>query len=277
MPTTTYTPTATWSNTSSRQANGDVSDETIISAPGRAALDNIAYLTGSNTRTQVSRIQTCTDLTALKAIGSSDRRDLDFCVLDTANGERLYKFDSGSSSTGDDYAVVTPASGTGRWHLVGAKPKSTSKRWVSAGYQAVQLDTSGAVARDVSTGHARVTYPANATLYHQFGAGDFNAGDIISSVEAVIQNGSGNTTVTTVYHLRSAAAGTAPTVTTLATLNGTGVVANITSSAAPLPITMETGDQITAVTVFDTSGGSGGTTCTVVWVGLAGTRTAITE
>lgn len=277
MPTTTYTPSATWHNTSTQQANGDVSDAAVLQQAGQYAQDGLAYLTGSNTRTQVSRIQTCTDLTALKAIGSSDRRDLDFCVIDTANGERLYKFDSGSSSTGDDYAVVTPNAGTGRWHLTNVKPKSTSKRWVSAGYQAVQLDTSGAVARDVSTGHARVTYPANATLYHQFGAGDFNAGDIISSVEAVIANGTGNTTITTIYHLRSAAAGTAPTVTTLATLNSTGLVANITSSAAPLPITIESGDQITAVTVFDTSGGSGGTTCTVVWVGLAGTRTAITE
>jgi hypothetical protein len=225
----------------------------------------------------VSRIQTCTDLTALKAIGTSDRRDLDFCVLDTANGERLYKFDSGSSSTGDDYAVVTPASGSGRWHLVNAKPKSTSKRWVTAGANAVKEDGGGTVDRSATTGHARIYHPGTATLWHQFGAGEFNAGDVITGVEAVLQQSTGNTTVTTVYHLSSAAAGTAPTVTTLATLSATGATANITSSAAPLPVTMAAGDQIVTRTVFDASGGSGGTTCIVVWVALTGTRTYITE
>lgn len=274
MPTQTYTPTASWNNTSQYQQNGDVADATIAQLTGQDALDNVAYLTGGNTNTQVRQLATVVDLADLKALTS--QRDQDYFVLDS--NKREYQFDSGSSATGDDYSVVQPTTGGGRYILQSsAVPKSTSKRWATSGYLYVQLDTSGTVARDTTTGHARVTHPNNATLYHSFGSGQFNAGDVISGVEAVLQNGSGCTSVTTVYLVRTAAAGTAPTVTTLATLSGTGLTANITSSSAPLPVTLEAGDQITAVTVLNTSGGSGGTTSTVVWVALVGTRSYITE
>lgn len=275
MATTTYTPSATWSNTSSRQANGDVSDEAVLSAVGRAALDNIAYLTGSNTRSQVSRIQTCTDLTALKAIGTSDRRDLDFCVLDTANGERLYKFDSSSSATGDDYAVVTPASGSGRWHLVNAKPKSTTLRRVLAGALCVSDDT---VTRGTAEQDMQVFYPNNtATCWGSITG--FNVGDVVSEIEVASRCSASNTLSVIFYHVASADGGTTPTVTTLGTisLSGGGVDTTTSSSSAPLPVTMAEGDQITFKATFDASGGSGGTSSILRWCAINGTRSYITQ
>lgn len=276
MPTTTYTPTATWSNTSSRQANGDVSDEAVLSATGRAALDNIAYLTGSNTRSQVSRIQTCTDLTALKAIGTSDRRDLDFCALDTANGERLYKFDSGSSSTGDDYAVVTPASGSGRWHLVNAKPKTPTLRRVVPGVEFKPAVDYAPTAPAVSftTMERRVYYPDTLILTAQIDA--LNADDVISQIEMACDHSAASMTLSAIfYHVRTAAGATAPTVTTLGTLTvAGGTAANTTASCS---VTWVAGDYILIKATADASGGSGGTYCGLIFCAVNGTRAYITE
>ena len=276
MPTQTYTPSASWNNTSQYQQNGDVSDATILQVTGEDALDNIAYLTGSNIRTQVSRIQTCTDLTALKAIGTSDRRDLDFCVIDTANGERLYKFDSGSSATGDDFAVVTPASGSGRWHLVGAKPKSTTLRRVLAGSVAVEL-SGNTFSRTDAAQDIYATHPATGTVRGRLD--NFNIGDVISEIELVGFCSASNTLAVEFFHVASADGGTVPTVTSLGTLSisGGGVATTTSSTASPLPITMAEGDQITFTAAFDASGGSGGTTSKLRWVAVNGTRNYITQ
>lgn len=278
MATTTYTPSATWWNTSTQQANGDVSDAVVLQQAGQRAQDSVAYLTGGNTRSQVSRIQTCTDLTALKAIGASDRRDLDFCVLDTANGERLYKFDSSSSSTGDDYAVVTPASGSGRWHMVNAKPKSTTLRRVVAGMSCVE-DSGDTVTRTSAAQDVYVTYPATGTVWGRFDA--FNAGDVISEIELVSSCSTSNTLSVEFFHVASADGGTSPTVTSLGTLTNSGGGGNVTSSStsAPLPITMAEGDQITFQASFDASGGSGGggTFSKLRWCAVNGTRSYITQ
>lgn len=272
MATTTYTPSATWHNTSLQQANADVSDATILQQPGQYAQDGLAYLTGSNTRSQVSRIQTCTDLTALKAIGASDRRDLDFCVLDSANGERLYKFDSGSSATSDDYAVVTPASGSGRWHLVNAKPKSTTLRRVVGGAFTVGDTTD----RSYAAQDTWVFYPATATNWGRFDS--FNVGDVISEIELVSSCSTGNTLSVEFFHVASTDGGTSPTVTSLGTLSISGGGATTTSSSsAPLPITMAEGDQLTFMATFDASGGSGGTTSKLRWCAVNGTRSYITQ
>lgn len=276
MPTTTYTPTATFRTTGLVQANGDVSDADTLQNCGKYAMDSIAYLTGSNTRTQVSRIQTCTDLTALKAIGSSDRRDLDFCVLDTANGERLYKFDSGSSSTGDDYAVVTPASGTGRWHLVGAKPSSTTHRWL-VGTASIETDvTANNATKSIANGRIVCT-GGNATLYAEFN--DFNVGDVITSVELAADanvGGGGANAVAAFYLMSAALAATTPTMTLLGTVTitaGSGAT-NSTVSAAPLPVTLATGQKVIVQLTCNTAIG---VTDYIYWVALNGTRSYITE
>lgn len=276
MATTTYTPTATWRSTSTQQANGDVSDATVLQQGGQYAQDSIAYLTGSHDRSQVSRIQTCTDLTALKAIGSSARRDLDFCVLDTANGERLYKFDSGSSSTGDDYAVVTPASGTGRWHLVGAKPKSTTLRRVVAGFFSIE-NSGDTVTRTDAAQDVYVTHPATGTTRGRFN--DLNVGDVISEIELVGFCSAGNTLSVEFFHVALSDGGTSPTVTSLGTLSisGGGVNTTTSSTSAPLPITLSEGDQITFTATFNASGGSGGTTSKLRACAINGTRSYITQ
>lgn len=271
MPTTTYTPSATWHNTSTQQANGDVSDAAVLQQAGQYAQDGLAYLTGSNTRTQVSRIQTCTDLTALKAIGSSDRRDLDFCVLDTANGERLYKFDSGSSSTGDDYAVVTPASGTGRWHMVGAKPKSTSKTWGCAGSAFFGVfDGSNLPTVDFSAG----TFQSNAndTAVVSVRLEDFNAGDVLSSLK-VLATSSGTPGSTTITAYVCTPGDSSNTMTTLGTSTITQPKSTVTTITFGTPYTMDAGDSVQIV--IDYGGGTG--TWTISNARLFGTRSYITE
>jgi hypothetical protein len=276
MATLTYTPSATWHNTTSEQEVGDVSDPAVIFEGGQYAMDNIAYLTGGNTSTQVTRLRTETDLTGLKAIGTSSRRDLDFCVLDTANGERLYKFDSSSSSTGDDYAVVTPASGSGRWHLVNAKPKSTTLRRVIAGMSCVE-DSGDTVTRTSAAQDVYVTHPATGTVWGRFDT--FNVGDVISEIELVGFCSSSNTLNVEFFHVASADSGTSPTVTSLGTLSisGGGINTTTSSSSAPLPVTMAEGDQITFKASFDASGGSGGTTAKLRWCAVNGTRSYITQ
>lgn len=54
-----------------------------------------------------------TDVTALKAIGSSSRFDEQVCYV--AGLDLFYEFDADSSATPDDDLVVQPTSGTGRW------------------------------------------------------------------------------------------------------------------------------------------------------------------
>lgn len=279
MPTQTYTPAATWSNSSSYQQNGDVTDATVAQLTGEDALDNIAYLTGSNTRSQVSRIQTCTDLAALKAIAAADRRDLDFCVLDTSTGERLYKFDSAGAGTGDDYAIVTPNAGTGRWHLVGAATKTPTLR---RAIFAVSMDavTAGgaAVARDFANG--RVSFNGSTHTFRcQFQG--FNAGDVISEIEVCGRtNVGGNPTIDAVFYLYEADDGdTAPTITTLGTASIAAAQPNTATqvNGAPLPITIPAGPDRDIIVVEITCTAAAPDTGYLYWVALNGTRTYITE
>lgn len=53
------------------------------------------------------------DVTALKAIAASERRDGDYVLVKSTNN--VYRFDSASALTGDDNFVATPSAGTGRW------------------------------------------------------------------------------------------------------------------------------------------------------------------
>lgn len=271
MPTQTVTPSATWSNTSSEQQNGDVADATVLQATGKAALSNIAYLTGSNTRTQVSRIQTCTDLTALKAIGTSDRRDMDVCIIDTANGERLYKFDSGSSSTGDDFAVVTPASGSGRWHLVGARPASTSKTWSLAGSAFFGLfDSNHNPTFTYASGQLQSDANDSPTVQGTFSG--FNPGDVLSSAKVLcVSSGTPSNGTVTVYAVTPG--DSSNTVTTLGTATLTQPLSAVTTITFGSPYTFTEGDTI-FMTVY-LHGGTG--TWTLKNARIFGTRSYITQ
>lgn len=53
------------------------------------------------------------DITALKAIGASARKDNDGIYIDSLNA--WFTFDSASAATGDDIFVIQPTSGSGRW------------------------------------------------------------------------------------------------------------------------------------------------------------------
>lgn len=60
------------------------------------------------------------DVTALKAIAAADRTDKDEVFVESLR--RSFHFDSGSSASGDDIYVCTPAAGTGRWLCTNPDP-----------------------------------------------------------------------------------------------------------------------------------------------------------
>lgn len=60
------------------------------------------------------------DITALKAVSASNRKDKDLRYVESTG--IIYAFDSGSAATGDDDFVVTPSAGSGRWLKVRENP-----------------------------------------------------------------------------------------------------------------------------------------------------------
>ncbi len=280
MPTQTYTPAATWSNTSQYQQNGDVTDATIAQVGGQDALDNLAYLTGSNSRSQVSRVQTCTDLAALKAIAAADRRDLDFCVLDTSTGERLYKFDSAGAGTGDDYAIVTPNAGTGRWHLVNVQPKSTTLRRVISAV-AMTNESAGGAFTTPDAANGRLSHTGSQLdVWCQFQG--FNAGDVISEIEVAGRTnlGTAGGTITATFYLIEADDGdVVPTVTSLGAVVIAAGQPNTATQAngAPLPITIPAGADRDVIAVHIVMAMGAADQEYLFWVAINGTRAYITE
>lgn len=286
MPTQTFNPTATWHNTSQYQENGDVTDAAVgAAATGEDAMDNIAYLTGARTNTQVRQLGTVADLAALKAVAAGDRRDQDYLILDS--NKRVYQFDSASAATGDDYSVVTPNAGTGRWILAAsAVPQTTAMRWVKMAAAMVPdiFVVAGEYNNAMASGY--VSFGSGATgdnwLYAEFD--EFAPGDVISEIELV-----GNLTTdgtaqveATFYSNAAADAGTSPTVTSLGTLVDPGPsTGNFTTSstAAPLPITIPAAPSKTKVTVKVLLKNTGGVAnaARLYWVALNGTRSYITE
>lgn len=67
----------------------------------------------------------CADVTAIKAVAAADRTNGDI-VLNRAT-DKLYRFNSSSTATGDDYNVLTPSAGSGRWILIGSASSSTGE------------------------------------------------------------------------------------------------------------------------------------------------------
>ena len=269
MPTQTYTPSATWHNTSQYQENGDSIDAPTAQDGGFAAQDNIAYLTGGNTSDAVSRIQVTTSVATLKLIGSSARRDRDTCMIEGSGV--VYLFDSGSSATGDDYSVVTPATGTGRWILqANAVPESTSVRDIITG---ADLTAKGINITDVSYalyGGSRVVHPSGPEdIYGSFGS-HFNSGDVLTSLDVYLAVTGGATISVLVEHYRYSGAG-APTRTTLATITTSG------NTVLGTPVTWSKNDRIFVTATLDGSGGGAGDTAYLYWIAANATRSYIRE
>lgn len=275
----THTPTQTWHATGTYVLTGEVITESVAKEVGTFAMDNVARLVGTAagaTPQGIRRGATVADLAALKAIAAADRADQDYVAIDTANGERLYKFDSAGAGTGDDFAIITPDAGTGRWHLVGAKPKSTTHRWLAGvGKITVDLVAPNAV-QDIPNGRF-VCNGGNGTLYAEFD--DFNAGDVVSSVELAGNanvGGGGANIVAAFYRMSAVLAATTPTMTALGTVTiaaGAGNT-NSTVSAAPLPITLAIGEKVVVLLTCNTAAPI---TDYIYWVALNGTRSFITE
>lgn len=274
MPTYTYTPTDTWHNDAQSQQNADVSDATLLQQPGQYALDNLVKLTGLNTANSVRRIATVADLAALKAL--TTQRDQDYFALDS--NKRVYQFDSGSAATADDYAIVQPTVGAGRYILTNAVPKSTTRRWVVSSVGFTSEDWTNAT---VDIANARIVCNGGAfTGYAHFHG--LKAGDIVTGIELCGNanvGGGGNNIVATFYKVEADSGDIVPTVTNLGALTitaGTGDSIQ-TSAVAPLPITIPEGSDHDAIVVEIALGGGAPTTNHLYWVALNGTRSYITE
>lgn len=276
MPTQTYTPSASWNNTSQYQQNGDVSDAAVLQLTGQDALDNIAYLTGGNTNSQVRQEATVADLAALKAL--TTQRDQDYFVLDS--NKRKYQFDSGSAATADDYAVVQPTAGGGRYILINAVPNSTTIRRVQTAVAGVWTVSAGTLTRDPSNG--RVSHNGGGPHDGYFEFTDLNAGDVISEIELAgnANVGGGGVNIDANFYLIRANDGdTSPTITALGTLQIAAGAGNTAAqlAAAPLPITIASGANKSKIVAYVTNTTGAPTTVYTYWVALNGTRSYITE
>lgn len=240
----THTPTQTWHTTGQYVLTGEFITESISKDLGANAMDNIARLVGTAagaTPQAVRRIATVADLAALKAIASADRADQDYCAIDTANGERVYKFDSAGAGTGDDYAIVTPNAGTGRWHLVNAAPKTSVRRVTALGVKLINETDITYGGRDFATGKASWGIASNGTNYgHVFEQQEFNAGDIITDFYLIGEHSNNADQIdVTVYKVTSTDGGTSTTATSIGTGTKTGVTGayelniNLTDTTVP--------------------------------------------
>lgn len=282
MPTQTYTPTAAWNNTSQYQQNGDVSDAAVAQLTGQDALDNLAYLTGANTLSQVRRLATVADLAALKAL--TTQRDQDYFTLDS--NKRMYQYDAASAATADDYSVVQPTSGGGRYILQSsAVPETTAKRWVVPGpacsaplvaatsLPAVNL--SGAATANIANTDAT---GATMTVYATFN--DFSPGDVISEVELVGSLINSTADITADFFLVSAVDGaTAPAVTNIGSRSSPASAGAFTTSTAVGPYTVPaaTGHYSVVAEIALTNTAGTSEDAKLSWVALNGTRSYIRE
>lgn len=282
MPTQTYTPTATWANTSTYQQNGDVSDATVLQQTGQDAMDNVAYLTGANTNTQVRQLATVADLAALKAL--TTQRDQDYFILDS--NKRKYQYDSASAVTADDYAVVQPTSGGGRYILQSsAVPETTAKRWVVPGPACSAPLVSATSLPAVNLAGAATANIANTdatgaamTVYATFN--DFSPGDVISEVELVGSLVNSTADITATFFLISAVDNaTAPVVTSMSTRTSPVAAGAFTTSASVGPYTVPaaTGHYSVVAEIVLTNTAGTSEDAKLNWVALNGSRTYIRE
>jgi len=101
------------------------------------------------------------DATALKAIGTTGANmRVDQQVRLKDDNSSIWKFDSGSSATGDDVTVIQPTTGTGRWLLVTSSSSSTGSSGSGINYITNTNFDSGATG---ITGYAAYADAAAAT------------------------------------------------------------------------------------------------------------------
>ena len=271
MPTQTYTPSATWNNTAQYQQSGDRTNAPIAQDGGLKALDNIAYLTGSNTSSSVRRLAIYPTLSDVKNIPSAFRRDEDSVMVADPATAGIFTFYAASTATADDYYVLQPAAGTGRW-LRGSvmSPQSTSVRDIITG---AELTAKGINITDVTYynyGGSRVVHPNGPeNIYGSFGS-RFNSGDVLTSLDVYLAVTGGATISVRVEHYRYSGA-TTPTRTTLATITTSG------NTVLGTPVTWAKDDRIFVTATLDGSGGVTGDAAYLYWIAANATRSYIRE
>lgn len=277
----TYTPSQTWHSTATYVQTGETITETVSKDLGASAMDNIASLVGTAagaTPQAVRRIATVADLTALKAIGTADRADEDYVIL--SDTRTIYRFASGGAGTADDYNIVTPTAGTGRWFRVSSVPRSTVLRRVLFAVDMELVDTAGSVGKVDASG--RVTCDGGGTVTLRGRLTGFNAGDLITEIQLVADAnvGGGGANVVAVFYAYQADDGdTTPTIVTLGTLTrsaGSGA-GEESSTAAPLPFTIPDGAEHDEIHVVITCSTGAFTSSYIYWVAANGSRSFINE
>lgn len=130
------------------------------------------------------------DATAIKAIGSSARTNGDLLLNRALN--RIYRFDSASSATGDDITVIQPTSGTGRWLRQGSPNTTKGDMTVygASGDERMPVGTDGYAVVADSTQSRGVKYSPIA------GAGEINCCTSPSDATNWVASGAGVTIAT---------------------------------------------------------------------------------
>lgn len=268
----TYNPTATFHTSSSIQTNGQVADATSLAQAGADALDNVAYLTGDRQNTGVRRIGSVSNLLALKNLDTPDMfapeiRDEDFIFVESIRA--LFQYDYTSVATGDNYSVVTPNSGTGRYLRTNNLPASTTMAWTVAGSEFwAQVDPAHLPTYDMQNG--TLSRNPNDTATFQAGISGPQDGDVLTSVTLLLETtGTPGDTDVEVLAFRPA---DPTTITTLGTATYADPVTSAQTITFGTPYTFQAGDRI--VCNVDFGGGTG--TWVLSWVTLNGTRNFIT-
>lgn len=116
------------------------------------------------------------DITALKAIAAANRSDQQVRVVESQRG--LWQFESGSSATGDDYFVATPASGTGRWISLWNRFKDfTASFWVQLKIDS-GLTADRVLTVDVNDSDRTIDLGGNLTVSSASTISGTNTGDV---------------------------------------------------------------------------------------------------
>ena len=271
MPTQTYTPSASWNNTAQYQQSGDRTNAPIAQDGGLKALDNIAYLTGSNTSSSVRRLAIYPTLSDVKNIPSAFRRDEDSVMVADPATAGIFTFYAASTATADDYYVLQPAAGTGRW-LRGSvmSPESTSVRDIITG---ADLTAKGIDMTDVkyaSFGGSYIQGNGPEELYGSFGS-RFNSGDVLTSLDVYLAVAGGGAEISVlVEHYRYSGAG-APTRTTLATITTSG------NTVLGTPVTWSKDDRLFVTAYMNASAAPAGSAAYLYWIAANATRSYIRE
>lgn len=123
---------ATWTNTSTGKLERVGQASIPLAAPTQddwqslfgTLAESVEDLNTAITAADGNFADPVADITALKAVAAADRQDKQMRVVESDGlGQRsIYVFDSASSATADDVAIVAPTAGSGRWFMLSALP-----------------------------------------------------------------------------------------------------------------------------------------------------------